>query len=55
MSLIGRIRLFPADAVPAPRPAAVPVVDDGAELGEDELEAVVGGLERIYVPDPAGY
>jgi hypothetical protein len=56
MSVLGRIRLFP----PAPESAAAPrppvaVVAAGSELGDDDLEAVVGGLERVYVPDPAGY
>jgi hypothetical protein len=55
MSVLGRIRLLPPDRAPAPRPAAVPAVADAAELGDDELEAVVGGLERVYVPDPAGH
>lgn len=34
---------------PAPRPAPAAVVAD-AELGDDDLEQVVGGLERVYVP-----
>jgi hypothetical protein len=51
MGLLGRIRLaFPAPAA-APVAAAVPVpVFAGPELGEDDLEQVVGGLERVYVP-----
>jgi hypothetical protein len=55
MSVLGRIHLFPPDTAPAPRPAAVPAAAEAAELGDDELEAVVGGLERVYVPDPAAY
>lgn len=46
MSLLGRIRLFPPDE--APPPPAVPVAA-GPELGDDDLEQVVGGLERIYI------
>jgi hypothetical protein len=50
MSLLGRIRL-PRAVSPAPAPAAVAVpAVAGVELAEDELEQVVGGLERIYVP-----
>lgn len=58
MSVLARIRLFPADAAPPPRPAAVPAaaaVAEAAELSDDVLEAVVGGLERVYIPHPAGY
>lgn len=48
MSLLGRIQ--PArPASPAAAVAPVPPFG-GAELGEDDLEQVVGGLERIYVP-----
>ncbi len=51
MSLLGRIRLA-RPASPAPSPAAVAPVPafGGPELGEDDLEQVVGGLERVYVP-----
>ena len=51
MSLLGRIRLA-RPASPAPSPAAVAPVPSfgGPELGEDDLEQVVGGLERVYVP-----
>jgi hypothetical protein len=51
MSLLGRIRLA-RPASPSPFAAAVAAVPSfgGAELAEDELEQVVGGLERIYVP-----
>lgn len=57
MSVLGRIRLFPSppDAPAAPCPPVLAVVAAGSELGDDDLEAVVGGLERVYVPDPAGY
>jgi hypothetical protein len=44
------------DPAPAARtPAAVPGITGGGglELSDDELESVVGGLERIFVP-PAG-
>lgn len=46
MSLLARVRppVSPAPAVPA-APAQY-----GAELADDDLEQVVGGLERIYVP-----
>jgi hypothetical protein len=51
MSLLGRTRLArPASQAPAAASlVSVPAVA-GPELGEDELEQVVGGLERIYVP-----
>jgi hypothetical protein len=51
MSLLGRTRLA-RSASPAPAAAALATVPAaaGPELGEDELEQVVGGLERIYVP-----
>lgn len=55
MSVLGRIRLFPPETAAPPRPPALAVVAAGAELGDDDLENVVGGLERVYVPDPAGY
>jgi hypothetical protein len=51
MSLLGRIRLA-RSASPAPAalaPISVPALA-GPELGEDDLEQVVGGLERVYVP-----
>ena len=51
MSLLGRIRLArPASPAPAgPSLASIPAVA-GPELGEDDLEQVVGGLERVYIP-----
>jgi hypothetical protein len=53
MSLLGRIRASrAASPVPAPAvlsPVSIPAIT-GVELAEDELEQVVGGLERIYVP-----
>lgn len=55
MSLLGRIRLVRAEpAAAAPVAAAVPVPAlAGPELADDDLEQVVGGLERVYVPGPA--
>jgi hypothetical protein len=50
MSLLGRIRLFPPNEDPAPPQPAVPVAAAGPELGEDDLEQVVGGLARVYLP-----
>lgn len=51
MSLLERIRLArsasPAPSAAAAAPAPVPA---GLELGEDDLEQVVGGLERVYLP-----
>lgn len=41
MALLERI------AVPVPAPAAALAA---GELGDDDLEQVVGGLERVYVP-----
>jgi hypothetical protein len=55
MSLLDRIRLFPPETPAAPRPPVLAVVAARSELGDDDLEAVVGGLERVYVPEPAGY
>ena len=51
MSLFGRIRLPRAGSPPpsAAAPAPVPVLA-GPELDEDDLEQVVGGLERVYIP-----
>ena len=42
----------PAPAARVPGAAAVPGVRGGGalELSEDDLESVVGGLERIFVP-----
>jgi hypothetical protein len=50
--MLERIRLFRAEpASAAPAVAAVPVLAlVGTELADDELEQVVGGLERVYVP-----
>lgn len=45
MALLERIGVFTS----APVPAAAAVAA-GPELGDDDLEQVVGGLERIYVP-----
>ncbi|HEX6041378.1 hypothetical protein [Longimicrobium sp.] len=52
MTLLERIRLPRArPAAPAPAVAAVPVPAlVGPELTDDDLEQVVGGLERVYVP-----
>jgi hypothetical protein len=42
----------PAEARPPLPPGAAPAVSaqHGAELGDEELEQVVGGLARVYVP-----
>ena len=38
-------------AAPAPVPERAPAEAFAApELGDDDLEQVVGGLERVYVP-----
>lgn len=34
----------------APAPAPAPPAAFGAELDDDDLEQVVGGLERVYLP-----
>jgi hypothetical protein len=47
MSVLARIRVFHPEPDPAP---SAPVAAEGPELGDDDLEQVVGGLERIYVP-----
>ncbi len=46
--LLGRIRLF-RDEPPPPIPV-FRVVAEGAELAESDLEQVVGGLERAFIP-----
>lgn len=53
MGLFGRIRLTGTQPLAPPAPAASSVataVLACPELGEDDLEQVVGGLERVYVP-----
>lgn len=45
---LGRIRVLGPAPDAAPVPAAVAV--GGPELGDDDLEQVVGGLERVFVP-----
>lgn len=53
MGLLGRIRLTGAQPPAPPAPVAASVataVLAGPELGEDDLEQVVGGLERVYLP-----
>lgn len=51
MDLLRRIRMPRPVAVAPLALAAVPVpAFAGAELGDDDLEQVVGGLERVYVP-----
>lgn len=47
MSVLARIRVFRPEPDPAP-PAAVAA--EGPELGDDDLEQVVGGLERVFIP-----
>ena len=50
MSLLGRIRIFPPHPAAARPTAPVPVATGGPELGDDDLEQVVGGLERVFIP-----
>ena len=53
MGLFGRIRLMGAQPPAPPAPVAASVMSAalaGPELAEDDLEQVVGGLERVYVP-----
>lgn len=40
----------PAPSVSAAAAVAPVPAYGGAELGDDDLEQVVGGLERIYLP-----
>jgi hypothetical protein len=55
MSLLERIRVLRPEPVPAPRRAAMVALADAPELEDADLEHVVGGLERVYVPGPGGY
>lgn len=55
MSLLERIRIFRPDPTPAPRRIPVVALVDAPELENADLEQVVGGLERVYVPAPGGY
>lgn len=51
MGLLARIRVSRAQPVsPAPAAVSAPTAFAAVELAEDELEQVVGGLERVYVP-----
>ena len=48
-TLLGRIRVF-RDAAP-PRVQAIRIASaEGPELRDDDLEQVVGGLERVFIP-----
>lgn len=49
MRLLERIPLRPT---PAPAPYAAIDFAEGPELEDADLEQVVGGLERVYVPVP---
>lgn len=55
MSLLERIRIFRPDPAPAAPLLAVAAPSDAPELEDADLEHVVGGLERVYVPGPGGY
>lgn len=55
MRLLERIRIFRPDPAPVPRRIAVVALVDAPELEDADLEHVVGGLERVYVPAPGGY
>lgn len=47
--LLGRIRVF-REAPPPAVPALRIVAAEGPELRDDDLEQVVGGLERAFIP-----
>jgi hypothetical protein len=51
--LLGRIRLYRADPPVAPRSVPALALAEGPELEDGDLEQVVGGLERIYIPGAA--
>ena len=55
MTLLERIRPVRPDPAPAPRPVPMVALVAGPELDDGDLEQVVGGLERVYVPHPASY
>ncbi|MBW3570475.1 MAG: hypothetical protein KY467_05170 [Gemmatimonadetes bacterium] len=55
MRLLERIRLFRPASAPAPAAVQVMAPADAPELEDADLEHVVGGLERVYVPGTAGY
>lgn len=55
MSLLERIRIFRPEPAPAPRTIPMVALSDAPELDDADLEHVVGGLERVYVPGPGGY
>ena len=48
-----RIRVVRPDFIPATRPVPMVALADGPELDDGDLEQVVGGLDRVYVPHPA--
>lgn len=52
--MLERIRIFRPAPAPAPRTLAMALAD-APELEDADLEHVVGGLERVYVPGPGGY
>ncbi len=53
MGFPARIRRAAAPpSVPAPPVVPAGTAFAGPELGDDELERVVGGLERVYLPGP---
>jgi hypothetical protein len=48
--LLGRIRVFREAPPPPVVPAVRIVAAEGPELLDDDLEQVVGGLERVFIP-----
>jgi hypothetical protein len=48
-TLLGRIRIF-REAAPPRLPAIRIALAEGPELRDDDLEQVVGGLERAFIP-----